>query len=167
MEITYKDIVLRDYRESDIEDDVRWNTVETAWALWDGPWEMEKKLADYNEEEDRRELRKYLEKPRDGHRWSFEIDTIEGVHIGSVNAYNIDENYNWCKTVSKEEWKDARWAVGIDISESSYWSSGYGTQALTAFLRYCIEDGYTNLYSQTWSGNTRMIGLAEKLGFRE
>lgn len=167
MQIQCKNIILRDYRESDIDDEVRWNTVETAWALWDGPWEMEERLANYNEEEDRRELRKFLEKPKEGHRWTFEIDTVEGVHIGAVNAYCIDEEYNWQERPPKEAWKTARWAVGIDISESSYWSGGYGTQALTAFVRYCVEDGFTELYTQTWSGNERMIGLAHKLGFRE
>lgn len=35
MELHYKDIILRDYKENDIEDDIRWNTVETQWALWD------------------------------------------------------------------------------------------------------------------------------------
>ena len=167
MEIRYQDIILRDFKESDIDDEIRWNTVETQWALWDGPWEMEKKLAEFNEDEERRELQRYLEKPREGHRWSFELDIAEGVHIGSVNAYCIDEDYNWCKMLPREEWKNARWAVGIDISESSYWSGGYGTKALTAFIRYCMKDGYTNLYTQTWSGNFRMIGLAHKLGFRE
>lgn len=167
MQIKYKDIILRDFIESDIDDEIRWHTVETQWALWDGPWEMEKKLAEYNEEEDRKELRKYLEKPKEGHRWSFEIDTIEGTHIGSVNAYCIDENFDWHKMGSQDEWKTARWAVGIDISESKFWSSGYGTQALTAFICYCIKDGYTELYTQTWSGNDRMIGLARKLGFSE
>lgn len=167
MQIKYQGIILRDFKESDIEDKIRWNTAETQWALWDGPWEMEKKLAKFNEEEERRKLRQYLEKPPEGHRWSFEIDTAEGVHIGSVNTYCIDEDCNPHKAVPPEEWGSARWAVGIDIYESSYWSGGYGTKALTAFLRYSMEDGYTNLYTQTWSGNVRMIGLAHKLGFRE
>lgn len=167
MQLKYKNIILRDFVKRDIEDEIRWNTVETQWALWDGPWEMEKKLQEFNEEEERKELQKYLEKPKEGHRWSFEIDTAEGVHIGSVNAYCIDEDCNWQKMLPREEWQNGRWAVGIDISESSYWSGGYGTKALTAFVRYCMEEGYTNLYTQTWSGNTRMIGLAHKLGFRE
>lgn len=29
MELKYRDITLRDSRESDIDDDIRWNTVET------------------------------------------------------------------------------------------------------------------------------------------
>ena len=48
MEIYYQDIILRDYRESDIEDDIRWNTVETEWALWDAPWETEEDLASFD-----------------------------------------------------------------------------------------------------------------------
>ena len=47
MKITYKNITLRDYQYSDIDDEIRWKTVETQLALWDGPWEMEKKLAEY------------------------------------------------------------------------------------------------------------------------
>ena len=30
MQIQYKNIILRDYCESDIDDEVRWNTIETA-----------------------------------------------------------------------------------------------------------------------------------------
>lgn len=167
MQIKYKNIILRDFMESDIEDYVRWNTAETQWALWDGPWEMERKLAEYNEEAHREKLGGYLAKQKEGHRRSFEIDTIEGAHIGSVNAYCIDDEYNWRQAGEKSEWLESRWAVGIDICESDYWSGGYGTQALTAFIRYCIDDGYTDLYTQTWSGNFRMVGLAQKMGFYE
>ena len=38
MKIEYKNIVLRDEVIADIEDDIRWNTVETEWSLWDAPW---------------------------------------------------------------------------------------------------------------------------------
>ncbi len=167
MQIKYKDIILRDYRASDIEDDVRWNTVETTWALWDAPWEMEEELASYDEAKHREKLQKHLEKIRDGHRWGFEADTADGIHIGGVSAYCIDEDFNWREMVPKDEWKSARWAVGIEVCESSFWSGGWGTQMLTAFVKYCIQDGYTDLYTQTWSGNERMIGLAKKLGFYE
>ncbi len=48
MEIKYQNVVLRDMRESDIEDEIRWNTVETQWAQWDAPWEMEEELASFD-----------------------------------------------------------------------------------------------------------------------
>lgn len=107
MELKYQNIVLRDMEERDIGDEIRWNTTQTQWALWDAPWEME------------------------------------------------------------EERQKARWAVGLDICEPAYWNGGWGAQALAAFLRYHLDGGYTELYTQTWSGNVRMTALAEKLGFRE
>lgn len=31
MQIAYKDIILRDYKEEDVVDDIRWMTEEIAW----------------------------------------------------------------------------------------------------------------------------------------
>ena len=39
MQIKYQNILLRDMRESDIDDDIYWRTEETRWADWDAPWE--------------------------------------------------------------------------------------------------------------------------------
>ena len=38
MRIEFENIVLRDMIESDIEDYVRWFTVEREWENWDAPW---------------------------------------------------------------------------------------------------------------------------------
>ena len=160
-------IILRDMRESDIDDDIRWYTEETDWAQWDAPWEMEADLANFDPAAYRRRAHGWLAKPGLGHRTSLEIETEEGVHIGHVAAYCLDEDFNLRKLSTGEDPRAARWAVGIDICESAYWSGGWGTRALTAWVRYYLEAGYTDLYTQTWSGNTRMIALAEKLGFRE
>lgn len=164
MRINYQNIVLRDEVEADIADAIRWNTTETAWGDWDAPWEP---IAFPGEETFRREWLAGLARPREGHRWRFAVDTAEGVHIGQVNTYCLDGDFNWQEAAPEDGRRDARLAVGIDIQESAYWSGGWGTRALTAFVRYHLDAGYTNLYTQTWSGNTRMIGLAEKLGFRE
>ena len=40
MEFKFRNVVLRDMGEADIEDEIRWNTVETQWAQWDAPWEL-------------------------------------------------------------------------------------------------------------------------------
>ena len=167
MEIKYQNIVLRDMREGDIEDEIHWNTVETEWALWDAPWEMEEELRKFDPEKHRQKELKWIAVRKPDHRLSLEIDTADGVHIGSVSAYCIDENFEWTKLTSEEDRRKANWAVGIEINESAYWSGGWGTQALTAFVKYHLADGYTNLYTQTWSGNFRMVGLARKLGFAE
>lgn len=167
MEFKYENIVLRDMRESDIDDEIRWHTVETAWALWDAPWEMEEVLRTFDPETHREKSLKWIEVRKPDHRLSLEIDTADGIHIGSVSAYCIDEDFDWCKLKTEEDRRAVNWAVGIEINESAYWSNGWGTRALTAFLKYHLEDGYTNLYTQTWSGNYRMVGLAKKLGFVE
>ena len=167
MEIKYRNIVLRDMRESDIEDEIRWNTTEIAWALWDAPWEMEEELRNFDAQKHRERELSWIETRKPVHRLSMEIDTAYGVHIGSVSAYCLDENFDWYKLNTEDDRRNLNWAVGIEINESAYWSNGWGTQALSAFLKYHLEDGYTNLYAQTWSGNFRMIGLAKKLGFVE
>ena len=34
-------VLLRDFMRQDIEKRLYWETVETEWQLWDGPWEYE------------------------------------------------------------------------------------------------------------------------------
>ena len=167
MEIKYRDIVLRDMRERDIDDDIRWNTVETEWALWDAPWEMEEELPKFDPAAYRRERLEELRKPKEPIRWGFEVDTSQGVHIGSVNSYLIDENWEWIRLVDVKPGHRVYRTLGIEICDSRYWSRGLGKQALTAFARYYLDKGCEDLCLQTWSGNLRMIRAAERLGFAE
>lgn len=166
MEIKYRDIVLRDLAESDIEDDIRWNTVETEWAKWDAPWEMEVELPKFDPDAYRREQLEALRKQKEEPRWGFELDAF-GAHIGSVNSYLIDEGWKWIRLREVKAGQKVYRALGIEINDSRYWSRGLGRQALTAFTRYYLEKGVTELCLQTWSGNIRMVRCAEALGFRE
>lgn len=164
MEIQFQNIILRDYREADIDDEIRWSTTETQWALWDAPWETAEELADFDPEAYRKEAMAALQKPAEGFRRSLEVDTADGVHIGCVNTYLIDEAYQWIPRLKAGQ--RAFYALGIEINESSYWNHGFGTNALTAYIQYHLENSHQELYLQTWSGNLRMIRCAEKLGFR-
>ncbi len=165
MEIRYKDIVLRDFRESDIKDEIRWNTVETQWALWDAPWEMEEAIAEFDPAAYRAKAMAELAREPEDFRWCFELDTVQGVHIGGVNAYLIDESYQWIAEKNVRPGQKVYPALGIEIEESAYWGRGLGAQALEAFALYFLENGRKELYLQTWSGNTRMVRLAQRLGF--
>lgn len=167
MEIKHQNVILRDMREGDIDDEIRWNTVQTQWALWDAPWETEEELRGFDPEAHRKKELDWIAKPKPDHRLSLEIDTADGVHVGAVSCYCVDEDFNWVNLQTEEERRAARWAVGLDICEPAYWGGGWGAQALAAFIRYHLDGGYTDLYTQTWSGNFRMTALAEKLGFRE
>lgn len=164
MRIESDGIILRDMVEADIEDYVRWFSVELEWANWDAPWKKE----DTCEETERKRWTEYYgaakDRPDDAPRSRFEIEW-NGRHIGWVNSYHIDGNYEWVRKV-KEGQKVYR-AVGINICEPGLYGNGIGTSTLRAFINYFFENGVNELYTQTWSGNIRMIRCAEKLGFVE
>ena len=166
MEIKFENIILRDMIESDIEDYVRWFTVEREWENWDAPWEKE----DTTEEAEREGWTKYYESvkelPDDVRRWKFEIEW-NGRHIGWVSSYPITETYEWIASSDIKEGQKVYRAIGADICEPDVWGNGAGTEAFRAFIKYYFDDGVSELYTQTWSGNTRMIRCAEKLGFVE
>ena len=166
MEIKFENIILRDMIESDIADYVRWFTMEREWENWDAPWEKE----DTDEETERRSWTEYYESvkdlPDDVRRWKFEIEW-NGRHIGWVSSYMMNENYGWIGADTIQPGQTVYRAIGIDICEPNVWGNGIGTNALRAFLNYYFDSGVTELYTQTWSGNIRMIRCAEKLGFVE
>lgn len=164
MEIKYRQIVLRDMAQRDIDDWIRWYNVETEWGDWDAPDEA---LEPVDPEKYRAEMEEQLKKPREGMRTFFELDTAAGDHIGMVTSYAIDEAFHWMS------WKDARasgtfsYTLGLDICDSRFWGKGLGTQALAAFVKYFLDNGMEVLCLQTWSGNASMIRTAQKVGFRE
>ncbi len=164
MRIEFDGVVLRDMLESDIEDYVRWFTAEREWENWDAPWEKE----DTSEETERKSWTEYYEAvrelPDDALRKKFEIEW-NGRHIGWVSSYRIDENFEWVGDPG--DGQTVYRAVGIDICEPDLFGKGIGTKALRAFMNYYFENGANELYTQTWSGNYRMIRCAEKLGFAE
>ncbi len=164
MKLKFENIILRDMIESDIEDYVRWFTCETEWSNTDAPWEP----IESDEETVRTSWREYYESvkelPDDVCRPKFEIEW-NGKHVGWVNSYQIDENYEWIGKV--KDGQAVRLAVGIDICEPGVWGKGIGTNALRAFMNYYFDSGVNELYTQTWSGNVRMLRCAEKLGFVE
>lgn len=164
-DIRYKNIVLRQMQESDIADEIRWNTVETQWSLWDAPWEMEEAVRNFDPEAKTKRLLEFIHSPKPEVPYSLEVD-VDGVHIGTVSQYFVDEHYHWISRKDAQN-KPHFYTLGIDIAESSYWGRGYGTQALAAWIKYFLDRGEAVLCLQTWSGNARMIHCAQKLGFTE
>ncbi|WP_232698271.1 GNAT family N-acetyltransferase [Brevibacillus daliensis] len=77
---------------------------------------------------------------------------IDGECRGTVGRYWVDKVTNWCE-------------IGIVIYDSSYWSGGYGFEAFSLWIDYLFEKmDVVRLGIATWSGNERMINLAEKCG---
>ncbi len=145
----YKDVkrvVLRDILPQDTPDYRRWFTIETEWMRWDAPWEK------VDDEKFIGRLTRMLDREPPAVRRRFEID-CDGKHIGWVSSYFINGD------------KD-RLAIGINIPEKDCWGGGLGRQALEQFIRYLMGNGFSTLYCQTWSGNVRMVRLANSLGFK-
>ncbi len=160
--LTGDKVILRDLIKEDIENRIRWETLEVEWQDWDAPWENT--LDDFEEKAFRERMLNKLESRKDGNsfRYSFEICLNDNSkkHIGWINAYNIDNDYTYTK-------KEANLTIGINIPETSERRKGYATEAWTLYIKYIIDKGVKDIYTQTWSGNYRVIGLMKKLGFEE
>lgn len=169
MKITYDNITLRDYQLSDVEDEVRWTNVETAWFYADTPWMT---MEEVDPEELRADMIEIMESmPEDAIRWRFEIE-VDGRHIGMVSSYYRDENFEYKPWESIDQSKNAEGnnsirELGIEICEMAYWGKGIGPKALTALMNYYRSLGENRFLLETWSGNKRMLGCARKLGFSE
>ena len=162
MEYRYKDLILRDFRETDIDSMLYWCAGYHPWMDWDAPWEPVQQV---DEEQYRAQSMEFIAAEKTVPRWSLQIE-VDGVHIGYVGSYRIGEDYD---DVSDEAAASVKWyrAVGMAILNDAYWGKGLGTMALEGWLRYLLENGVEELFLQTWSGNGRMIHVAEKLGFHE
>lgn len=166
-------VLLRDMVPSDIDDYLRWETVETEWQLWDAPWDYE----DRSDAEQRAELARYREvlerrlahdaaladdEPRE--RFEICLDDAEdpalATHVGGLGSYLLDDAF--CIDES-----GAHRAIGVDLCDQRARGRGHGKTATRLFIGYFREQGLDELYCQTWSGNERMIGLARGLGFEE
>ncbi|MCM1289753.1 MAG: GNAT family N-acetyltransferase [Corallococcus sp.] len=148
---------LRDMRKEDIEDYVRWFTVQIDWGQTDAPWEPFETTADEERKNWTEIFNETQNIPFNQIRQRFEIE-VDGVHIGWVSAYQDTE---WFPN------PDKRYAIGIDIPEGRFRGKGYGTIAFEQFIDYYRKKGHDKLYTQTWSGNVAMIAVAQKLGFVE
>ena len=90
MKIVYGDITLRDYQLTDVEDEVRWTNVDTAWFYEDTPWMVMEKV---NPDELRADMIEIMESmPENAIRWRFEIE-VDGRHIGLVSSCYLDMPY--------------------------------------------------------------------------
>lgn len=165
MEIKYRDIILRDMIESDVEDWIRWDSVETEYTDWDAPDEP---IEPIDPDEYRRDMLEFISEPREeGFRNFFELATSDGHHIGRINSYAIGPDFECIHWPESRNEKTFTAAIGIDICDSRFWGRGLGTQAIAAFAKHFLENGIQEICLQTWSGNVRMVRCAEKIGFVE
>lgn len=86
-------------------------------------------------------------------RHSLAIEDHAGRHIGNVMCYNIDHARGEAE-------------LGITIGVRDYWSQGYGSDTVSAFLRHVFADSaMRRVYLKTLDWNERARRCFEKAGF--
>jgi len=149
MRIDGKQIVLRDEpRDGDLGDLFRWLNLE-EWNYYDEPDKPFEPVT-------RQEFEVRRSRPRQpvagAHTW--QVDTLEGRHVGWVNYYHLND-------------KEGYALVGVVLPEPVDWGKGYRTEALCLVIDYLFSEmGLDEVRTQTWTGNKRMIRVAEKCGFK-
>ncbi len=149
-------IEIRDLRVKDLDSYLYWKHPEREHHKYNGPYypkETEEELKTLGEE--------LASRIRSG---SGEVlrnkkvvaDSESGELIGEVNWYWKSRETLWME-------------VGLVIFNENYWGRGLGTTILNSWITEIFEDfpELVRLGLSTWSGNERMMCLAEKIGLKK
>ncbi len=150
MQMVGKCLLLRDEpQEKDYKDLFRWRNLE-EWNYYDEPDRPFKPVTLDEYESWRRHPQPM---PSGARHW--EIDTLEGKHIGWVGYYQLDKQTSCAY-------------VGIALPEPETWGHGFGPEAIRLVVDYLFREmGLQSVKIKTWNGNRRMRRVAEKVGFKE
>lgn len=149
-------IYIRHLKLDDLEDFFQLNLPEREHNKFNGPYfrkQTRDELIEYVEM-----LRKHLLAGKNGVLEQKKIiddkDTDE--IIGTVNWYWKSRETNWME-------------IGIVIFNEKYWEKGIGFQALSLWTTEIFKTypELVRLGMMTWSGNKRMLALADKLGLQK
>lgn len=147
-------IKLKKFEDQDLKKIKEWYTDITEWKLWDAPWEE----VEYDEEKQRMYRRHRTENLP-----CFEYEIIyDKKYVGWISAYYMTDDFKYNGLE-----KTNNIAIGIDIPDENIRGKGIGVRAIKKYLKYFKDLGYSKIYTQTWSGNARMVHVAEKVGFKE
>lgn len=142
-----KELVIRPILENDLHR--LWELVfkeeQPEWKKWDAPYysHQTKSLEDFLKDRD---------------SWigddSYWVVEVQGVVRGIISYY-------W-------EHKPSLWLeIGIVLHEAHSWGQGIGTRALKMWIDHLFNTlPLVRVGLTTWSGNERMIHVAEKLGMQ-
>lgn len=151
-------IRLRLLEVKDLDDYLYWNHPSREFHKYNGPYFKKRTEA---------ELEQFVEDVRvrlqngevDGlnlHHCRMIVDCADDTLVGQVNWYWKSEETNWME-------------IGVVIFNEQYWGTGLGFEALALWVDelFALHPELVRLGLTTWSGNERMMKLAEKLGFKK
>ncbi|MED4156699.1 GNAT family protein [Priestia aryabhattai] len=152
IKVTGKKVELREINQEDIDELYYWKFEDDKQEAkkWNGPYIPEVKKT----KEEYREIWKSPIEIMSGLPNTLVI-SVKGKLIGTVGCYWVDKNTKWLET-------------GIVIYDTEYWNGGYGSEAYRLWIDFLFN--VTDLHRlgmSTWSGNTRMIKVASKIGMKE
>lgn len=131
---------------AELERRYRWSGDDTL-QYWSGSIPGGRSLAHFADTVGQRDW------PSDGKRVSYAILTKDGHLIGMVSCYNIDR-------------KHASGELGVYLGEQEFWGHGYGTDAITTFVRHLFENlGFDSIYLHTYESNLRAQRSYARVGF--
>ncbi len=147
--------MLRDWLVTDLDTHRYWAAPDHRWQQLDAP---------YYAKPTPEETDTFLENARaaiDAANWPHPrrrlviADRLSDACIGQVSWYWISEETHWP-------------AVGIAIYDPDCWGQGKGYEALGLWSDYLFtaRPEFARLDLRTWSGNSGMMRLAEKLGYQ-
>jgi len=148
-------VVLRDWRAEDVPLLREWLRPHQEWHRWDGPYFPRPTDADA----DRmcaRLLTRIDRRDRPTPRQQLVIaDAASDALLGQVSWYFESEASDWRR-------------LGIVLYDPAHWSGGRGTEALRMWAGYLFATtDVVRLDFATWSGNTGMCRIGQKLGWVE
>jgi len=138
------------FSEAELQRRYQWS-LDNELQYWSGTIPGGRSYADFVENVS------YRDWPSDGRRISYGIVTREGELIGMVSCYNIEQMLVTGHMVGE---------LGVYLGEKTYWGSGYGTEAVTLFLRHLFEQlDFDAVYLHTYKSNIRARRSYERVGF--
>lgn len=152
----HMNIILRELEIKDLDDYLYWNHPSREFHKFNGP---------YYERSSEEELKVYIEELKElllkGERNVLKNKEI----IVNKDTDEIIGQVNWYWKSQETLWME----VGIVIFNENYWGKGIGYTALKMWINKIFDGNpkFIRIGLTTWSGNLRMMRLAEKLGLKK
>ncbi len=152
-----KIVTLRGWRQSDLPVFAEWMQPNNEWHQWDGPYYPRPTSDEINTWVDT--IRRRVQAQED----QTAPEPYSRVVIATRNTDTLIGSVSWTWISEETNWIE----LGIAIFDPAYWGRGYGYEALGLWGDYLFRmmPKIVRLDLRTWSGNTRMMRLAEKLGY--
>ncbi|MFT8316020.1 MAG: GNAT family protein [Clostridium sp.] len=149
-------LCLRELEIKDLDDYLYWNHPSREFRKFNGPYYQQS-----NEEELRQDIEELRVHLLNGEKNGLQNKKI----IANKDTDEIIGQVNWYWKSIETLWME----VGIVIFNEDYWGQGIGYTALKMWINEIFDQNpeLIRIGLSTWSGNTRMMNLAEKLGLKK